>query len=340
MSGSSMGRRPTMRDVARAAGVSQSLVSIVFRGAPGAGAQTRDRVLAAARELGYVRDESARSLRASQSTSIGVCFQTRQPFHHVLLDGMYAHTAGTNHPLVLSAVSDARDEATAIRGLLAYRCGALVLLGPRGDEQSLAAMAGDTPVVVVGRRVDDRSIDWVTSDDGLGMDQAVTHLRTLGHRRVLYLSCSRAAGGPDRLQAFHDAAAANGISRSVTVADGEMTEQRGARAAERLLVGSILPTAVIAFNDRVALGLMEVLIRRGVAVPKDISVVGFDDSEIAQRDPVLMTSVHQDAESLARIAVERASQRIHPSSPPTDPHGTLVPTHLVVRSTTGEAPRR
>ncbi|WP_414153012.1 substrate-binding domain-containing protein [Propionibacterium freudenreichii] len=89
-----------------------------------------------------------------------------------------------------------------------------------------------------------------------------------------------------------------------------------------------------------ALGLMEVLIRRGVAVPKDISVVGFDDSEIAQRDPVLMTSVHQDAESLARIAVERASQRIHPSSPPTDPHGTLVPTHLVVRSTTGEAPRR
>ncbi|WP_196488197.1 LacI family DNA-binding transcriptional regulator, partial [Propionibacterium freudenreichii] len=202
MSGSSMGRRPTMRDVARAAGVSQSLVSIVFRGAPGAGAQTRDRVLAAARELGYVRDESARSLRASQSTSIGVCFQTRQPFHHVLLDGMYAHTAGTNHPLVLSAVSDARDEATAIRGLLAYRCGALVLLGPRGDEQSLAAMAGDTPVVVVGRRVDDRSIDWVTSDDGLGMDQAVTHLRTLGHRRVLYLSCSRAAGGPDRLQAF------------------------------------------------------------------------------------------------------------------------------------------
>ena len=105
-----------------------------------------------------------------------MCFQTRQPFHHVLLDGMYAHTAGTNHPLVLSAVSDARDEATAIRGLLAYRCGALVLLGPRGDEQSLLAMAGDTPVVVVGRRVDDRSIDWVTSDDGLGMDLSLIHI--------------------------------------------------------------------------------------------------------------------------------------------------------------------
>lgn len=329
-------RRPTMRDVARAAGVSQSLVSIAFRQAPGVSGATRERILATARELGYVRDESARALRAHRSTSIGVCFQTRQPFHHVLLDHLYEATAGGPHQLVLSAVSDARDEATAVEGLLSYRCGALLLLGPRAAEADLAKVVRDTPLVVLGRTIARSDVDWVSSDDAEGIDQAVAHLCELGHRRISYLSCSWAAGGAEREKAFRAAAEAHDVAVGATVLDGDMTEQRGASAAHELLDAAERPTAIIAFNDRVALGLMDVFMRNGVNVPRDMSVIGFDDSEIAQRDPILMTSVHQDAQRLAQLGVERAQQLIFPSSPPSEPQGTLVPTHLVVRGTTGK----
>lgn len=330
-------RRPTMRDVAREAGVSQSLVSIVFRGVPGAGEDARRRVLEAADRLGYVRDESARSLRSRQATTLGVTFQARGPFHHELLDGLYLATAETPHHLVLSAVSDSRGEGTAIQDLLEYRCGALVLLGSAKTEDELAELAGRVPVVCVARRSAAPGVDWVASDDVPGMYQAVGHLKELGHADVVYLSCPQAAGGRDRLRAFEAAVEAHGMGGRVRVMRGGVTEEEGATLAEELLSAGDLPTAIFGFNDRNALGVIDVLIRRGVRVPDDVSILGFDDSEVASRRPIAMTSVHQDPASLARFAAERAIQRLSGAGPAAQPRGTLLPTALVVRTTTGPA---
>jgi len=331
------GRRPTMRDVARAAGVSQSLVSIVFRGVPGAGEQTRRRVLEAADRLGYVRDESARSLRAREATTLGVCFQARGPFHHELLDGLYVATADTTHHLVLSATSDDRGESEAIQDLLSYRCGALILLGSLLGDDELADLARTVPVVTVARRSEASEVDWVASDDAQGMQELLGHLKGLGHTDIAFLSCPEAAGGVDRLRAFEAAAGSQGLEACVRVLPGGMTEQAGAAVAEDLLAAGDLPTAVVGFNDRAALGVIDVFIRRGVRIPADVSVVGFDDSEIASRDPIRMTSVHQDPAGLARFAAERAIQRLSAAGPATQARGTLLPTSLVVRTTTGPA---
>jgi DNA-binding LacI/PurR family transcriptional regulator len=333
------GRRPTMRDIAREVGVSQSLVSIVFRDAPGASDETRQKVLETADRLGYVRNESARSLRSTRSTSIGVAFQTRQPFHGELLDGLYAATADLPNRLVLSAVSDFRDEAAAIRSLVSYRCGALVLLGSRLSEDEILRLSSGIPVVSVARRCSSPNVDWVVSDDFQGMSLALDHLTSLGHRRIVYLSAPISPGGRERQHAFEDAAESHRLDTEVTIRTSGMTEQDGAEAATALLGEGTLPSAVIAFNDRCALGLLDVLVRHGIRVPDELSVIGFDDSEIASRTPISMTSVRQDPTSLAQFAVERALQRLAATGPANTPRGTILPTSLTVRSTTGPAPR-
>lgn len=348
------GRRPTMRDVAEAAGVSPSLVSIVFRGISGASDSTRERVLKVADDLGYIRDESARALRAQRATTIGVCFEIQQPFHHKLVDNLYSSAEHTRYPLMLSPFSATRPESAAIRDLLSRRCGAMILMGSSMTDEEMSALAAKTPVVSVTRRSSRPEVDWVTSDDRSGMEEAVDHLVGLGHSRVLFLTCPQGPGAEDRLQAFERVAQARGLSGTVQVAEGGRDERSGVLAAELLLrnscpapgTGAILsadcldalPTAIIAFNDRCAHGAADALLRRGVRIPEDMSLIGFDDSEVASWGPIGMTSVRQDTTALARISFERAVQRLSQTAPfVAEPEGSLVPTTLIIRSSTGPA---
>ncbi|WP_273167394.1 LacI family DNA-binding transcriptional regulator [Actinomyces israelii] len=335
MPGASPGGRPTMNDIAHELGLSQAAVSLVFRGRPGVSEETRRRVLRTAERLGYVRDESARALRAQNPTSIGIAFRTHQPFHDALLDGFYAAAAHTPYNLVLSAISESRDERTVVEDLLAHRCGALILIGPRTHDDELAAFVRGTPLVVVARRCEVPGSEWVVSDDEGGMQAIVGHLADLGHRRITYLASPLDAGGPDRVQAFLRAAESVGMRTSVGVEEGGITEADGIAAAERLISSGCMPTAVVAFNDRCALGVLELLSSRGVAVPDDISVVGFDDSSIAARPTTSITTVHQDASALAGQSIERASRRLSGEPRSGGKRGTVVPTYLVRRSTTG-----
>ena len=326
-----------MLDVAAKAGVSRASVSIVFRGASGVGEGTRLRVLAAADELGYVRDESARGLRSDRPTNIGVCFQTRQPFQLELVDGLYAAIAGSSNQLLLSASSDSRSESEAIESLLGYRSGVLILISPSMSERELVSLAAKVPVISVGRQIRAPQITWVASDDQAGMSTTMSHLKDLGHSDILYLSSLSAPAGSDRLRALKRAAEAQGMLDSLTIGEGGMTENEGVLAAEELLRAEKLPTAIIGFNDRCALGVLEVFLRRGVDVPADVSVIGFDDSEIASRRPNSMTSVHQDPLQMASLAIDRALQLLSPSGGDAMPRGTLVPTSLTIRSTSGQA---
>lgn len=324
-----------MRDVARAAGVSPALVSIVFREAPGASAATREKVLRTARRLGYVRDERARGLRSGRPGSIGITFRLDQPFQAAVVAGIYRRIDASVHPIVASPVSDSRTEEQAVSDLIANRCGAIIVISSHLPAERLAQINREAPVVSVARSTGLPGVDWVTCDERAGIAQAVEHLAALGHSRIAYLSDTGSAGGTERLEGFRLAASRAGITASTTVVGAGRTEDAGAIAARTLLDGDQpLPTAIIGFNDRCALGAIDCLVRRGVQVPGDVSVVGFDDSEIAARMMIRMTSVRQDPDEMARTAAECVLARLAPGGADEPARGVMEPTSLTVRDTT------
>ena len=322
-------RRPTLADVAVRAGVSTALVSIVMRGAPGASAATRDRVRRAADEIGYRPDSRARLLRSSRSRLLGVVFGVQHAFHGDLVSGLYAAAERAGYELALSAVTPGRDEQHAVGSLLQDRCEALVLLGPQSPTAALADLAARLPVVVVARPVRSATVDVVRTADDEGMRLAVDHLVALGHRDVVHVDGGRAPGAAERRRGYREALQRHGLPARVV--DGGLTEDDGAAAARRLLDGP-LPGAVTVFNDRCALGVLDVLRRAGRTVPGDVSVVGYDDSRIARLSSVDLTSVAQDVEQLTTLAVERALARL--DGTPVDRRELVVPPRLVVRSST------
>ncbi|MFW0775448.1 LacI family DNA-binding transcriptional regulator [Paenarthrobacter nitroguajacolicus] len=324
------GKRPTLMDVAEAAGVSRALVSIVMRGAPGASEATRLKVQEAARHLGYRPDSRARLLRSNRTRLLGVSFSTAHPFHAELVDAAYAGAALRGYDIALSAVANGRPEARAVESLLDLGCEALIMISPSLAEHELAAYAIRLPVVSLLRDDVGHTLDSVSSDDQAGMRIAVEHLSSLGHRRIAHVDGGDAVSGPQRREAFRTEMARRGLESRIV--PGGATEEDGQRAGRELQED--LPTAVVAFNDRCALGVWESFRAAGLRVPDDVSVLGYDDSQFARLSYVQLSSISQDAPLLARVAVDRAVDRLEGSTPAA--HVVRTP-HLVVRNTTGLA---
>jgi DNA-binding LacI/PurR family transcriptional regulator len=299
-------RRPTLEDVAERAGVSRALVSIVMRDVAGASEQTRERVRRAAEEIGYRPDPRARRLRQHRTRLIGVTFTAGQEFHADLVDGVYMAADELGYDVVLSGVTPHRDEPRALRTLIDDRCEGVVLIGPEMPTRQLADLAARVPVVVVARRVG--GVDAVRSDDAAGAVMGMDHLIGLGHRRIVYLDGGRAPGAAERRRGCRRAARAAQLLELTL--PGGLTERDGAAAASAMLDWQDMPTAVFAFNDRCALGAMDVLIRTGVAVPQQVSVLGFDDSPLAGLAHIDLTTIRQDSAGLARAAVQRLVTRL------------------------------
>lgn len=321
-----------MHDVAAAAGVSQSLVSIVMRDAPGAGAATRERIQRIAGELGYRPDTRAQLLRRGHSRLLGVVFDVQQPFHGDLVAALYRAAAPTGYQLTLSAVTPDRAEKIAVADLLGDRCEALVLLGTRSSAADLATLAAAVPVVAVARAVRHADVDVIRTADAQGLAQAVDHLVGLGHRRIHHIDGGRAPGAADRRRGYRDAMTRHRLDHEIRIHTGGLTEDDGAAAA-RALLGGAPPSAVAVFNDRCAAGVLEILRGAGVEVPGDMSVIGYDDSHIARVSFIDLTTIAQDVDQLARLAVERAIRRATGAAR-LGPREQIALPHLVVRSTT------
>ncbi|SDM98212.1 LacI family DNA-binding transcriptional regulator [Actinomyces ruminicola] len=330
-----MSKRPsgrvTLVDIAKEANCSVSLVSIVMRGAPGASEQTRARVKAVADRLGYRPDQRARSLRRARSGLIGVTFNVLQPFHADLVEGLYEAVTATDYELVLGAVVAQTDDIAAAEPLLRDRCEALIMLGPTAPPARLAALAAEVPVVMVARPSRIQGIDVVRVDDRGGLRLVVEHLTSLGHERIVLVDGGKAPGVEERIAGYREAMTAAGLEEHIRVIGGGLDEEDGRRAAVEILELDERPTAIAAFNDRCASGVVNHLLTRGVYVPRDMSVVGFDDSRQATRCIVPLTTVAQDTVLMARTALERAIGRATNRYLPTEQ--VLVP-RLVVRNST------
>jgi DNA-binding LacI/PurR family transcriptional regulator len=330
LGGTGAGRRPTLEDVAARTGLSRSLVSLVMRGAPtGATAETRERVLKAAAEIGYRPDARARLLASGRSRLIGVVFGMTGRFHLEFLDGLYVAARKADYQLILSALTPRRDEGEAVETLLDFRCDAAIILAP---DRAVSGLAGRLPVVTVGWHVKNPDVDVVRTSDDEGMRQAVDHLVGLGHRRILHVDGGLGPVSTSRRRGYRAAMRRHGLEQEIRVVRGGITQEDGSSAARYLMAASTPPTGVIAYNDDVAAGLVETLGGAGVSVPAAMSVVGWDDSSLARLPHVDLTTVRQDADEMTRLAVERSMARIQ-DDPVTDREQVLRPT-LVVRGST------
>lgn len=325
-------KRATLADVAAAAGVSRALVSIVIRDAPGASAATRERVMKAAADLGYRPDVRARLLARSQSRLIGTVFGMAGTFHFDVLDGLYTAAEERGYELILSALTQSRGEERAVQSLQDFRFDALIMIGPDIEKPMLA---GKVPLVLVGWHVDDPAVDSVRTSDAEGMRLAVDHLVERGHRRIVHVDGGDGTISASRRDEFVRAMDAHGLRADARVLTGGLTRLEGYTAARTMLDGPRLPTAVVGFNDEVALSVLEAFLHAGHRVPQDVSVIGWDDSLASRLPHVSLTTVSQDPSQIARLAVDRAIARIEGT--PVGVRDVVLEPTLMVRATSGPA---
>lgn len=325
-------RAVTMQDVADHVGVSKALVSMVFRRVQGPSDETRQRVLEAADTLGYRPNRSAALLSLRRSHLIGVMANIRNTFHAELVEDIVAEADAFGYEVVLGAVTPTHGESAVVGTLLDFRCEALILLGPELPEAALVELGGKAPVVVVGRRVSEASIDVVRTADGRGIGKVIDHLVEMGHRRISHLSGGSGTIPADRKAGYVRAMKRHGLADAIDIIDGDFTEQAGIDAARELLGRRHQPTAVCAANDRSAIGLLDELRRSGIEVPAGIAVAGYDDSMLASLAHIDLTTVSQEPRQQAAQAVKAVVERLDESR--TERIDVLLEPRLVARNTT------
>ena len=325
-----------MEDVARLAGVSRALVSLVMRDAPNVSEHRRAAVLAAADELGYRPNAVARSLAQKRSHTFGVVIDDlHNTFFADLLDGIHESADKHGYRLQLNtAWRQKADERLAIESFLEYRVDGIIVLGSRTDGDTLRRTNDLVPVVSLGAATD--GVDSVVNDDERGAEMVVEHLADLGHTDIVHIEGGDGGGADLRRRGFERAMTAHGLEPRVV--EGDFSEQSGADAVELLLAERTVPTAVFAANDLMAIAAMDRLQHSELRVPEDLSLVGYDNTSLAALRHISLTTVNQPRGEMGRLAAQLLVDRLE--------HGRLAPRNevvtpeLIVRSTSGEAPSR
>ncbi|MDI2034888.1 LacI family DNA-binding transcriptional regulator [Paenarthrobacter nitroguajacolicus] len=327
---SPLARRPTLYDVAAQAGVSPSLVSLFLKDPNRISEKRRNAVQKAISELGYRPSRAATTLASSRTKSIGLVIDDYRNLWFVdLLRGMESVLSDLGYQVMLA---DSRPGENRIKeatdGLLAMHVDALVLAA----EPSEAMLAGTwVPTVVAGWRkgVPDGA-DLITNDDDGGGSLAANHLLELGHVSIGHLSGSDGASA-HRRAGFLRAVAAAGVEPVISESIGT-SEEDGYAAAVWLLEHHPDTTAIFAANDTMALGAFAALKARGLSVPDDVSVIGYDNSPLAKSRYLDLTSVDNRSDLVGIDTAHRLLARI--ADPALNPERKLIEPALVLRGTT------
>jgi LacI family transcriptional regulator, galactose operon repressor len=323
MEGCAVTKKLTIRDIARLAGVSTATVSRVLNQKPDVDPETRERVMDVVNAHHYVPNMTASSLAGGRSRLLGVLVPSLTwPLMPSIMQGIAEVIEQTTYELVLYSISHRTDRSALIDRILATRLiDGLIAVYPDGEARAETADRGDRdasrhlvelyeqgfPVVIL----DDQSLPlgstpWVGPDNRVGAFAAVGHLVSLGHRRIAHVQ------GPLEYQCSHDryAGYTQALERAGTrvapelVVRGDFTTPAGYAAAMRLLDLADRPTAVFAANDQMAYGVLAAAKERGLRLPEELSVIGFDDTVLSAHVRPALTTVRQPFDEMGRRAAE------------------------------------
>ncbi len=327
-------RSVSIKDIARAAGVSPSTVSRALHGHPRISQATADRIRHLAQEMGYTPSLPARSLVTKDTATIGMIItHAADPFLARLVLGVEDAARSHGYSVFLSSsYRDPRREEAVLRSFYERRVSGVVVTGSQIDDGYLELCRRyPLPVVLTNCRTYPYS---VLTDNRSGAEQAVEHLVQLGHRRIAYAASKLASrANRDRMAGYQAVLERHGIPfERDLILDGDGTLAGGARVGRRFLALHPRPTAIFCFNDVMAMGVLHTLIEAGLRIPQDCSVVGFDDLEWAAYYCPPLTTVHQPGYRLGHQAMQMLFRLIEGQE---DVRAEILPARLVVRRTTG-----
>jgi DNA-binding LacI/PurR family transcriptional regulator len=329
----------TVHDVARAAGVSISTVSRALSNPERVAAETLERVTRVAAELGYRPNQAASGLRMGRTHAVGLLVpDLENPYFATVTKAVQARARAEGYEVFVADSDEDPDVEAELIGALAARTDGLVVASPRsGDAELRAALAGVT-AVLANRELAGTSgaespeAPCVSVDDADGVAQVLGHLYALGHRKVGVAAGPSSSWSGGRRVAGLKAAAEQRDVELVELGTFQPYFAGGTQAADYALASGV--TAVVAFNDLMALGILDRLRHRGVDVPGEMSVVGFDDVQLATLVSPALTTVHAPLARLGRRAVDLLLARLRGGTSAS----SELPVELTIRGSTGPVP--
>ena len=331
------GKPATINDVARLAGVSKKTVSRVINNSPFVREETRAKVEAVIAEAGFSPDPQARGLAFRRSFLVGMIYDNPSPNYVVnMQQGVLDAVRGSGLELVVHPCNRASENFLAdVQGFVVRQKLFGVVMPPSvSEDERVVAMLrdADCPYVRIASVSLDEPARMVVTNDSLGAAEAARHLAELGHTRVAFIS------GPDSFRSSHERGRgfAEGLAEHGLTLDpayvrrGAYTFESGVEAATDLLAMPDPPTAIFAGNDEMAIGVMKAARDRGMDVPFDLSIVGFDDLPMASRVWPNLTTVRLPVRDMGRMAAERLTARSRGLDPAALDQPEIIPS-LVVR---------
>ncbi len=333
--------RASLSDVALMARVSVSTASLALRTGERVAADTRARVLDAARKLNYVPDELGRSMRYGRTNTIGVVIpQTTEhifshPYFTEVIGGVTEVAVAAGYTILLSVSSRDESADAYLRLLESRRADGVVLLAvPLEDRNALRIAASGLPVVFLGDWSHHPNVHSVSIDDRAAAMTVVEHLIDQGYRRIAHLTGKHGhASATAREEGYRAALVAAGrLPDSGLVAPGDFSADSGRAAMVSLLDAASCPDAVFAASDEMAFGALQALHERGIRVPDQVALAGFDDIAFAAMMSPPLTTVHHPMREMGRAAGQLLFDQMNGAA--IGPTRRVFPTHLVVRAST------
>ncbi|AYY14491.1 LacI family transcriptional regulator [Actinobacteria bacterium YIM 96077] len=323
--------RSTIRDVARASGVHISTVSRTFSAPHMVNPETRSRVLATAASLGYRPNRAARALITGRTGNVGlIVADIANPFFPPLIKAAESQARDRDYSIFVAETDeDPTVEENLVRAL-AKQVDGVLLCSPRMSNDLIEKLSKEVPLVLINRSMP--SLPCVLMDVSLGARQAVDHLIELGHSRVAILGGPRGSWTSREIRKASVAACRQAGFEPIVLSPNQPTVDGGIAIAERVVQESA--SAVVAYNDLMAIGVIEGLDSLGVRVPEDVSVIGFDDSTLARISRPRLTTVSNPTLAAGRTAVDMLLQL---SDDRRATGQVMLQTELIVRASTNPA---
>ncbi|GAA5088017.1 LacI family DNA-binding transcriptional regulator [Microbacterium yannicii] len=325
--------RVTIVDVAHHAGVSVATASKVLRNAPGVSDAMRTRVRASMTALSYRPHRPARGMRGRTYTVGMIVSDIENPFFSLLQRGISKVIAQHNYEILIAPGGVTSSSQRAVmNALIDHQMDGVILVSPRASDDELDRIAGEIPMVLVGRHSSSAALDSISGDDELGAKLVVDHFVELGHERIAFVTHHNEAehsSFPEtiRMNGFRSAMAAHGLPATIIPAAWSL--EGGRAAARHLATLTPQPTAVHAGADIAAFGMMSEIWERAVVPPNSFALAGYDNSPTSAIGPISLTTVDQSGLDMGSIAAEMLLERIAGRD---DSRHELVTPSLVVRA--------